>query len=1635
MTDLAKLTIQINTSGAKTAAANLGEVKQAAADADAAVRGLGAIDDAAFNKLANALASVEGGSFTTFTSKVSSAESSLRTALAGMAGQGEQFAKVAGFFGQLTTAALDTAGALELVKNEAGAVNIGKAARDLSKFADASAKTGNRTGPAGGTKGLDGLATSINKVGDAALDAGIALLDFQKIELKDDVAELKEAFVGFRTELRNLFTDINRLSKVLGVMPRALAPIKTAFDGMATAMNKARDGSDGLARRIGSIESNAKKLDGAADVARTGLGELEVAFDRTKEAALQYKNGLSGATSTTQASGRARQLQKDIAGVGIAASRTNTQLRNAAGGVTLFGNASRTAGNFAKQFATGLGFIGPAFAAAIGAREAVSTITDFEYSLAALQAVAIDANATFGEQIDVMGKLEAQARRLGAATRFTATETAEAQLFLARAGFESNEILAATPATLDLAAAGMLDLGNAADIASNVLQQFSLDAGQLTQVSDDLVSAANNSNTTVEQLAAALSYAGPFAASLGITVNEAAAAIGALGNAGIKATLAGTNFRGILVGLTKPTKEASDTMDVLAKRIGTTREAFDITERSVEEVFQSFKDANASAQELASIFNRRNVSGAQAFITQIDSLKALNATLSDNTGEARRAADIVDNSLRGAYRRAVSAAEEFVLVQGDNGVRGALRGTVDALADAFRLLSGIKQPTDEAAAGAKGLVLAFQALTGAVLGLGLGLVVKGVVAVGSSMVTAATAATGLRAALIGVSTAFPPLLLASIAGSVLVMAYNFLTAKENVRDLSIEAGKLEGVFRDLLPALDTVGDAIKKAFKIDPQDDPTKSITATANAIQQVDDALKQLADQQSGRNTEGSGIPIAKLTGITPELTALAVEQADAYGNTFVSKLQAGLEDQQFRKVFTNAIRGADDIQELEAAVNKALVGLDVSSGFSVLLQDGVKRSLLGGRVDEITRSLRQIAPDVGVDASSAQLATFASNLNELFKAAANSNLDGLANDVRVGGDLIQRAARSAGISVTKSFADELATASSRGSLDTAVIDVFRDLGRNLENSDLTTLPLDLRVDRKTATEALKAQREVLTKLQGDAKSAQEKLDAAIRAGENDTLLNNLLDERDARLEAVRIQGEAIGMTKQEAAIFKAVSTERRKIEGELRAAVEKGAITRAQSYAIIEESVAKYRAELEKQAAAEANVAAIQGRTDAYDKLLGRLEKQRVASDLKARSLELEVAGQGKLAAAEEQGVKLKSELQALQAEGIKFTEDEITALEKKAQAVAENNEREREAKAILGDRSSDDKVIATIEKTIEKRRASIAEMEAERDGLSKVTGEVERSIEKAQLSANATDDQRKSLEELKQTLRELGVDFAALQAQAGDAKIIASIEAEIAKRREAIDVMRAENNLLSSNGSEVERFINNAKLSKDATAEQRAEFEKLVTTLRGLGITYGQVADQSDKLKQQQQLASSFNTTLASGFTNIITAGDGAKDAVKNLYQQLIQMVLNQQILSILQGAGGPSGGAGGFLAGLFGGANYNGGVFSGGSVKQYAKGGIPDFKQLPDIGSNFSFFRSGDGKMNSIRERGPEAIMPLARDANGRLGVRTNGGGQGPSSQTNTINHVQNVTSYNVEAAPDGFGMNSRQMNRQMRRRRN
>ena len=181
------------------------------------------------------------------------------------------------------------------------------------------------------------------------------------------------------------------------------------------------------------------------------------------------------------------------------------------------GRTSRAADRLNVNLRKTLRTLGPlvgAFTAVQTVRAAVGVIGSFEETLAQVRGVAIRTTETLAVQGRQFELLRRQAADLGATTRFTATEAGEAQLFLARAGFEVNEIYSALPATLNLAAAGVLDLGTAADIASNVLSQFNLEAEQTGQVGDILVTTANNANTNVAQLAEALKLAGPVAGAL-----------------------------------------------------------------------------------------------------------------------------------------------------------------------------------------------------------------------------------------------------------------------------------------------------------------------------------------------------------------------------------------------------------------------------------------------------------------------------------------------------------------------------------------------------------------------------------------------------------------------------------------------------------------------------------------------------------------------------------------------------------------------------------------------------------------------------------------------------------------------------------------------------------------------------------------------------------------------------------------------------------------------------------------------------------------------------------------------------------------------------------------------------------------
>lgn len=153
--------------------------------------------------------------------------------------------------------------------------------------------------------------------------------------------------------------------------------------------------------------------------------------------------------------------------------------------------------------------------------------SDFE---AAMSRVGAISGAT-GKEFKM---LEKTAMELGKTTVFSASEAAEGMQYLAMAGYDANEIVAAMPGVLNAAAAGQVELGTAADITSNVLSGFGLQASETSRVADVLTKAFTSSNTSMESLGETMKYAAPIARAAGFSLEETAAAAGVLGDAGIQ---------------------------------------------------------------------------------------------------------------------------------------------------------------------------------------------------------------------------------------------------------------------------------------------------------------------------------------------------------------------------------------------------------------------------------------------------------------------------------------------------------------------------------------------------------------------------------------------------------------------------------------------------------------------------------------------------------------------------------------------------------------------------------------------------------------------------------------------------------------------------------------------------------------------------------------------------------------------------------------------------------------------------------------------------------------------------------------------------------------------------------------------
>lgn len=320
-----------------------------------------------------------------------------------------------------------------------------------------------------------------------------------------------------------------------------------------------------------------------------------------------------------------------------------------------------------------------ALAAAAGAVMAIfkstKTFAEYEQKMANVRAVT---QATDSQ----MEQLSAKAKQLGETTQFSARQAAEGMEFLGMAGFSVNQIIGAMPSVLNLAAAGTLELGRAADITSNILTGYGLSISDLSRANDMLVSTFTGSNVTLEMLGESFKMVGPIASGLGINFDEVSAAIGLLGNAGIQGSLAGTSLRFALSSLVAPSDSVAEKM----AEFGLNSEVANGKVSSLVNVLKKLEKGGANTADVLQLFGVRAGPAMAKLLQQgSGSLEEMIKRLRESEGLAGRIAEDKLNTLNGAWTIFKSKMEGVGITIGSV-FAPALKGIIwmlGSLADGF----------------------------------------------------------------------------------------------------------------------------------------------------------------------------------------------------------------------------------------------------------------------------------------------------------------------------------------------------------------------------------------------------------------------------------------------------------------------------------------------------------------------------------------------------------------------------------------------------------------------------------------------------------------------------------------------------------------------------------------------------------------------------------------------------------------------------------------------------------------------------------------------------------------------------------------------------------------------------------------
>lgn len=464
------------------------------------------------------------------------------------------------------------------------------------------------------------------------------------------------------------------------------------IDGETAQVEVAAD--DSATQTVNAASDAVENFDGQSGDAEIGADDSATPVVSAASDAVENFDGMSGDAEI----GASDEATPVIRAAQDAAESWGGSVFNATIGVIDAATApiSALASAAKNPVVQGASLIGASF----GVAESVNSFQDFEAMMSQVKAI----SGATGQAFD---DLTAKAQEMGATTKFTATESAEAFNYMAMAGWKPQQMIDGISGIMSLAAASGEDLGTTSDIVTDALTAFGLQAGDAGHFADVLAQASANANTNVSMLGESFKYVAPVAGAMNYSVEDTSLALGLMANASIKGSMAGTALKTSLANMAAPTDSMAAAMD----KYGISLTDSEGNMKSLRGVIDNLRGSLGGLSETeqtaaaSTIFGKEAMAGMLAIINASEEdYNKLSTAIGNSKDAAEGMADTMLDNLKGSFTLMQSAIEGTENAFGKRlspYLRGIAGGITDMMPEITNGINAVMDVADDKIAGVK----------------------------------------------------------------------------------------------------------------------------------------------------------------------------------------------------------------------------------------------------------------------------------------------------------------------------------------------------------------------------------------------------------------------------------------------------------------------------------------------------------------------------------------------------------------------------------------------------------------------------------------------------------------------------------------------------------------------------------------------------------------------------------------------------------------------------------------------------------------------------------------------------------------------------------------------------------------------